>query len=174
MEKKMELTTPPASWNNKSVKNWLIENGLGAVIAAGTLADIVGVSRKTIKNAENAKKLIAVDRCTYSLDSVASWLVANPRYIVQQRKHVEVTEETYALIKSILASKYQRLLELYHGDIDDCTHEVAYRLGKTTVGRSCSEYLIVVRAINNLWHTKQMQTANKTVSIETVKGGQYV
>lgn len=169
-----KLTNPPAALNVKSIKQWLIDNGLGAVVSASTLAEILGVSRKTIKNAENARKLIAVDKCTYSLDSIAGWLLANPRYVAQQKKRVEVTESTYALIKNVLLSKYPKLIELYHGEVDDCTHEVAYRLGKTAMGRPCSEYTLVIRAINNLWNSKQMQTANRTVSIETVSGTQYV
>lgn len=173
MENVQNLTSPPIAWNCKSVKNWLIENGMGAVVSATALSEFIGVSRKTIKNAENAHKLTTVDKCTYSIDSVANWLVANPRYVAQRKKCVEVTEGTYELIRTVLLSKYPRLLELYHGDVEDCSHEVAYRLGKTSAGKACSEYLLVIRAINNLWHTKQVQQANRTVSLEEARG-QYV
>ena len=170
-QKQQTLSDAPASTSAKAVKEWLMSKGACGIITTNAVAAILGISQRVVKDAERAGKIKAIDKCTYNIDSIVEWLRANPRFMAQSSAvRYEVTPETVTEVKTILKRQYPRLLALYFNDVEDCAHDVILKLSQTVVTKPCSDYTIIVRAINNLWHSKQIQQANKTCSIEEIRG----
>lgn len=173
-EIKRDLSNAPAAFTPKAVKQWLLEHGAKGVISTAAVALIVGVSKRVVKDAERAGKLPAIDKCTYDLDDVVAWLVANPRYMAQGTRYFQVTEDTVALVKQIIVTRYQGLLKLWNHDVDDLVNETCYRLSLTPLGATCSDTLIIVRTLNKIWHSKDVQNRRVTVSINSVSPKEYI
>lgn len=166
------LTDAPIAATKTAVKQWLIERGAKGIISTNAVASILGVSRRVVKNAENENQFTILDKCTYTLDSVAEWLLKHPRYIAQDIKGFEVTEELYPKVKQILLATSPTLVRLWNGDVDDLTHEVCFQIAKNSKTSQCSENTIIRRAINNIWHRKSTQQMTQTSSIENLGGNQ--
>lgn len=166
------LTDAPIAATKSAVKQWLMERGAKGIIATNAVASILGVSRRVIKNAENDGEFDVLDKCTYTLDSVAEWLLKHPRYMAQDIKEFEVTEDLYPKVKKILLATSPTLVRLWNGDVDDLTHEVCCQIAKNSKSSQCSENTIIRRAINNIWHRKSTQQLTQTVSLETLGGNQ--
>ena len=170
-EKNQEnLTDAPIAPTKTAVKDWLIARGAKGVISTNAVASIIGVTRRVVKNAENDGEFEVLDKCTYSLDSVAAWLLRHPRYMAQDVKKFELTEELYPKVRKVLLATSPTLISLWHGDVEDLTHEVCLQIAK--MGNSsglCSENTVIRRAINNVWHRKSTQQLTQTVSMETLR-----
>lgn len=167
-EIKRDLSNAPSAFTHKAVKQWLLDHGAKGVISTAAVALIVGVSKRVVKDAERAGKLPNIDKCTYDLNAVVDWLVANPRYMAQGTRYFQVTEDTIALVKQIILNRYQGLLKLWYDDIDDLAAETCYRLSLTPLGATCSDALIVVRTLNKIWHSKDVQNRRVTVSLDSI------
>lgn len=165
---KRDLSNAPNAFTHKAVKQWLIEHGAKGVMSATAISLIIGVSKRTIKDAERAGKLPAIDKCTYEVDTVVDWLIDNPRYIAQGTRYYQVTEETFAVVKNIIQQRYKTLLKYFHNDIDDLTTEVCYRLSITPLGAACSDALIITRTLNKIWHSKDVQNRRNTIHLSDV------
>ena len=167
-EIKRDLSNAPSAFTRKAVKQWLIDHGAKGVISTSAVALIVGVSKRVVKDAERAGKLPAIDKCTYILDAVVDWLVKNPRYMAQGTRYFHVTEGTMALVKQIILNRYKGLLKLWNNDLDDLTMETCYRLSITPLGATCSDALIIIRTLNKIWHSKDVQNRRVTVPLDAI------
>lgn len=164
-----KLTDAPNATTKAAVKQWLIERGAAGIISTNAVATLLGISRRVVKNAENDNAFEVLDKCTYSLDSVAEWLLKHPRYMVQKVKGIELTEELYEKVKKVIQQTSPTLLKLWNDDLNDLAHEVCYQISKNSKGALCSETTIIRRAINNIWHRKSTQQLTQTVSMETLR-----
>jgi hypothetical protein len=173
-EIKRDLSNAPISYTHKAVKQWMIDHGAMGVLSVSAVSLIVGVSKRTVKDAERAGKLKTIDKCTYSLDAVVEWLVQNPRYIAQDTRYFKVTEETLNHVKAIILTRYQGLLKLWNDDVDDLAQETCYRLSTTPMGASCSESLVIIRMLNKIWHSKDIQNRRVTVPLSSVNSREVV
>ena len=167
-ELKRDLSNAPVSYTHKAVKQWLVEHGAMGVLSVSAVSLIIGISKRTVKDAERAGKLKAIDKCTYTLDAVVEWLVQNPRYIAQDTRYFKVTEETLNHVNAIILSRYQGLLKLWNNDVDDLAQETCYKLSTTPMGAGCSESLVIIRMLNKIWHSKDVQNRRVTVPLDTV------
>ena len=167
-----KLTDAPITATKAAVKQWLIDKGAKGIISTNAVASLLGISRRVVKNAENDNAFVVLDKCTYSLDSVAEWLLKHPRYMVQKVSGIELTEDLYGKVKKIILQTSPTLLKLWNNDLDDLTHEVCCQIAKNSKSSSCSETTIIRRAINNIWHRKSTQQMTQTVSIETLRSNQ--
>lgn len=163
-----DLSNAPNAFTHKSVKQWLVDHGAMGVLSISAISLIVGVSKRTIKDAERAGKLKNIDKCTYELDAVVDWLVKNPRHMAQGTRYFKVTEETLENVKKIIRNRFQGLLQFWNNDIDDLALETCYKLSTTPLGAACSESLIIIRALNKIWHSKDVQNRKMTVPLETI------
>lgn len=161
-----DLTDAPAVFSKAGIRDWLLERGAKGLMSASAIAAIIGVTPRVIKNAEARKDLSVVDKSTYPIESVIEWLYANPRYIRQNVRYWQVTEETYPKVKQILLHQYKRMIELWNNDVDELTAEVCYRMGRMPMSSPVKETTVIFRTINNLWHEKQTRTIAKCVSLD--------
>jgi hypothetical protein len=175
MEKvKRDLSNAPGALTFKSVKEWLVEHGAQGILGLSAVSLIVGVSKRTVKDAERSGQLKAIDKCTYTIDDVVNWLIANPRHVAQGTCYFAVTEETVGKVKQIILGRFQGLLKLWNNDVDDLAHEACYRLSITPLGAACSEELIIIRTLNKIWHSKDVQNRRVTVSLNSVQSGEVL
>lgn len=68
--------------NKTEIKNLLISNGISGVVSTRRLADVLGLSSRTITAAKNKGQLPQIDRNTFALDSIVTWLHGHQRYLV--------------------------------------------------------------------------------------------
>lgn len=161
-----DLTDAPAIFSKNGIREWLTERGAKGLMSASAIATIIGVTPRVIKNAEARGDLSIVDKSTYPIESVIEWLYANPRYIRQNVRYWQVTEETYPRVKEILQRQYKRMIELWNNDVDELTAEVCYRMGRMPMSSPVKETTVIFRTINNLWHEKQTRTIARSVSLD--------
>ena len=173
-EVKRNLSNAPAACNFKSVKEWLVEHGAQGVLGLSAVSLIIGVSKRTVKDAERSGQLKAIDKCTYTIDAVVDWLIANPRHMAPGTRYFGVTDATVGKVKQISLGRFQGLLKLWNNDVDDLAHEACYRLSITPLGAACSEELIIVRTLNKIWHSKDVQNRRVTVSLDSIKTGEVL
>ena len=168
-EEKRELTDAPMAATAKSVREWLLERGAKGILSTSAVANVVGCSKRTVKNAENSGELPSIDKCTYELDSVVQWLLKHPRYMAQGENRFQLTEATYQNVREILLKTSPTLIKLWNNDVDDLVSEVCYQMSRTRVSGSCSEKTIIHHAINNLWHKKSTRQMVQTVSLDAIR-----
>lgn len=160
----------PEARSVKAIKEWMIARGAKGIIGHSAVAKIVGITKRTVKNAEYAGALAPIDRNTYTLDAVASWLYANPRLLAQSIPRYQLTEETPGRVREVLQKTAPRLLELFNNDIEELTMEICCRLSKRKPRGEVTELTLIYEEIRNLYKSKSVRQMANTVSIETVRG----
>lgn len=164
-----ELTDAPAVFSKDGIRDWLTERGARSIMSASAVATIIGVTARVIKNAESRQELSSIDKSTYPIESVVQWLYANPRYIRQNVRYWQVTEDTYPKVREILQRNYRRMIELWNNDVDELTAEVCYRMTKMPMSSPVKETTVIFRTINNLWHEKNTQTIARGISLNQLQ-----
>jgi hypothetical protein len=169
-----DLRDAPDTATKKGIKEWLVSKGAAGIISTNAVAQIIGCSRRVIKNAENDGAFKILDKCTYDLDSVVEWLWKHPRYIAQNKKYYEVTESTYKVVRAIVLQNARPLLKLWNNDTDDLVAEICYRIGRKTIGATkVSDRTLAINIINDLWREKQTQQMLNTVSLDALREKGY-
>ena len=69
--------------NKTEIKNLLISNGISGVASTRRLADVLGLSVRTITSAKNKGDLPQIDRNTFALDCIVTWLHGHQRYLIK-------------------------------------------------------------------------------------------
>lgn len=72
--------------NKVEIKNLLISNGISGVASTKRVADVLGLSYRTITAAKNRGQLPQIDRNTFALDSIVTWLHGHQRYLINITK----------------------------------------------------------------------------------------
>jgi len=118
------------NFSHRSIIQWLTEKGAKGIINARGVAYIIGCSLRVVKDAERAGFLKPIDKATYQLESVAQWLMKNPRFIAQSQPSWEVDEKMLSDIRNILLARHQTLIAKYNGDVEELVQEIAFRLSR--------------------------------------------
>ena len=158
-----DYTSAPGALTVESVRAWLTEKGAGEIIKRRTLAQILGVSERTIANAERKGEFSTVDRATYRLTDCLPWIMKTPRFIAQQGYHWKITEETAAHIRVIINKEWRGLLR--YSDLDDLTQETIVRMMRQP-SSECPEWLVIRRILARIWREYKNKGITATINIE--------
>lgn len=74
--------------NKTEIKNLLIQCGISGVVSTRRLADVLGLSVRTISAAKNKGQLAQIDRNTFALDGIVTWLHGHQRYLIHVSNHI--------------------------------------------------------------------------------------
>ena len=130
------------------IRKQLAEKGITGPTSASALANALGISHRTVKNAEHKGLLAAIDKSTYDLKAVISWLEQYPRYISIREPNWNVYEGTAPLIESIVTKSWRVLLNSWQ--MEDLVAEVQFRMLRMRRS-TCSESTIIIRILANIW-----------------------
>lgn len=166
MEQNNTYTSAPQTSTLKGVKDWLIARGACGIMSNTVVADIVGVSKRTVYNATRDGKLPTIDKCTYAIDDVAKWLFANQRYI-SQAGAVAINEELYSHVKAMLLRFGQPLIKLYNNDVQELVSEIAFRLSKRRITSAVSLSTVIYREIQNFSNCKTTRQRRVTLPLHS-------
>lgn len=165
MEIKRNFADAPSASTQKSIREWLLERGAKGIISTTAVAEIVGVSERTVKNAENSGELSVVDKRTYTLDSVVEWLMKNQRYVAQDTGRFELTPEVYDHVRKMLHKFAQPLIRLYNNDVEELVSEICCRLTKRRLTNDVSLSTVIYREIVNFSNSKTSNRRRQTVMV---------
>lgn len=168
-EKKRAIDDAPSALTHKAVKEWFIKNGAKGVVKKTVVANILGVSPRTVKNAEKDKKLISIAPGIYTLDDVVDWSISNPRLLAQDVGYWELTESLFEHVKATLLSKHQTFIKVWNNDVEDLTSEVCYRISKRKKLNYVDETYIINSAIVGLWREVKSKQMDINISFETLR-----
>ena len=155
------------AFSHRAVMKWLTDRGAKGIISTRGVAYIVGCSLRTVKDAERRGDLPPIDKCTYQLESVARWLMKNPRFISQDRPNWTVDEKAMEDIRNIVVSRHQNLIQKFNNDVDELVQEIACRLLKKKKNEKCSFSTAVYDVIGHIKRENLHRV--QTVSIATIK-----
>lgn len=154
----------------EGVKQWLVDHGCCAVISTNNLAALIGKHRHLVKEAERSGELESCDKCTYTLDAAAKWLVHHPRYISEVSEATWIpNDETHDLIRAIISKSYQGLLRIWNNDLEDLTAEVSFRMMKTKKTGDVPESVIIMRRLCDLWREAKNRNRHRNVSLDAIQ-----
>lgn len=170
---KRNVVDAPESLTKTSIKAWLIKNGAAGVMSAAAVANIVGCSKRVVKNAEKDKKIQAVSPGVFVIDDVCSWLINNPKYLAQGVPRWEITFELMEHVKRELLARHRIFVSTYPDELQDLVSEVCLLIAKKKKVNTVKESTVINSAIIDLWRkynvTKKSQL-KKMDSIEDIKG----
>lgn len=169
---KRNVADAPESLTKAGVTAWLIKNGAMGIMSAAAVANIVGCSKRVVKNAEKDKKLHAVSLGVYLREDVAIWLISNPKYLAQGVPHWEITFELMEHVKRELLARYKYFVKVYPDELDDLVSEVCLIIAKKKKLTTVQESTVINSAIIDLWRKFSVAQGKKikTISAEEVKG----
>lgn len=171
IEKKRVISDAPTAFNKTAIKEWFIQNGAKGIIKASSLANILGVSRRTIANAQRSGKLKNIGKCVFDLNDVVEWSLANPRMLGQDVDYWQVTEELVRHVKNTLNSKHQTFIRVWNNDVDDLTSEVCCAIAKKRKINGVDETYVINSTIISLWRKAKVRNLDKNISLESLKRG---
>ncbi len=171
--KPRNLMTAPKAFTRVAIKEYLEEQGASGIIDKYALALLLGtMSQRAVRNHTNAGNLKPINPgnppFVYTLDAVVDFLMANPRYIAQQRAFWEITEHTAELIRVIVNTDWKTLL--HYDDMDGLVSEVQYRMMKTPK-TPCSEDRVIRGILGKIWREYKRQGLNINVSLDAINDG---
>ncbi len=69
--------------SSDEVREFFSSRGIGSFIDATTLANMLNISKRVVKNAEHDKQFHVLDKSVYATESVVQWLIRKPRYLMR-------------------------------------------------------------------------------------------
>ena len=130
------------------IRKQLAGKGITGPTSASVLAKALDISSRTVKNAEHKGQLAAIDKSTYDLEAVISWLEQCPRYISKREPNWNVYEGTAPLIESIVMKSWRVLLNSWQ--MEDLVAEVQFRMLRMRRS-TCSESTVIIRILASIW-----------------------
>lgn len=169
---KRNVADAPESLTKTGVKDWLVKNGAAGIISAAAAANIVGCSKRIIKNAEKDKQLKSVSPGVYLIDDLCCWLISKPKYLAQGVPRWEITLELREHVKRELLARFNFFVRNYKDGLEDLISEVCLIIAKKKKLKTVQESTVINSAIIDLWRKYNVANKNqiKTISTEKVKG----
>ena len=69
--------------SSEEVREFFSSRGIGSFIDTATLANMLNISKRVVKNAEHDKQFHVLDKSVYATESVVQWLIRKPRYLMR-------------------------------------------------------------------------------------------
>jgi hypothetical protein len=159
----------PEALTHKAVKEWFINNGAKGIMKSSVIANILGISKRTINNADRGNKLKAIGRGVYELDDVVKWAISNPRVLAQDVANWPLTLELFDHVRTTLQNNHPTFIKVWNNDLEDLTSEVCHAMAKKKKIHGVTERTVINSVIMDLWRKTKSRHLDSNVSLEVLK-----